>query len=274
MTWPGECNDTVLKNTRNVIEWAERRKLRNDGVDFTKPWTWQGYRGLKCGQVEVGERFDSTIVRLSGKAAHDWLADKLPIGHNVTRLDIAYTVWGVSEQSPQIALHSVETEQYRKSLQFRPYKVRLIDGKGDGDTLYIGSRSSEIWVRIYDKERSPNTTPDYKEALRYEIELKSEAATQAVDRITRNGYSAASCLAVLAGVLDRRGVVPLGTRDLQRPVFPPSSLPVSSLESTLSWLSVQVKPTVMRLMREGYELEVLEAMGLERYFNQGFRSED
>lgn len=270
MTWPDEIRNTALGNTRNVVQWAENRPLNIGGKDFTKPWAWQGYVGWQVGQVCVGERLDGCIVRLVGKAAHDWAKAKLPAGHNITRLDIALTVWGVYDQSTQIALHSEQAERYRKTLQNRPFRVRLIDGKGDGDTLYCGSRSSELWLRIYDKERAPNGGNEYKTALRYECECKEQLAHRAYQGCVSGGYSAASCLSVLTGLLARRGVSPVAIGSVLQKYIGPSILPISSLESSLSWLEKQVKPTVARLMREGYEQEVLEALGLGRYFNQGY----
>jgi DNA relaxase NicK len=270
MTWRGEVNDTVLKNKRNVTDWAERRKVKEGGRDFVKPWAWQGYSGMKCGQVEVGDRFDSTIVRLQGKAADDWLNERMPTGHNITRLDIALTFWSDLNRDGLIALHSLEAEGKRNTLQSRPFRVRLIDGKGDGNTLYVGSRSSELWVRIYDKEKSPNTTDEYKGALRYEVELKEDTAREALERCTRGGYSPSACLEVLTSLLDRRGICALGSGGVRGEVFAPSALPITGLEDSLRWLEKQVRPTVSRLMREGYEQEVLEAMGLGGYFNNGY----
>lgn len=270
MTWRDEIRNTSLSNMRNVITWAERRPLNMGGKDFTKPWAWQGYVGWRVGQVMVGERPDGCIVRLEGKAADDWAKAKLPAGHNITRLDIALTIWGVSDQSSVIARHNVDGVEHRKTLQSRPYAVRLIDGNGDGDTLYLGSRSSEQFVRVYDKERSPNGGNEYKTALRYECECKEQLAQRAYQRCVDTGYSAASCLSVLTGLLARRGISPISIGAIQQSPVGFTTLPISSLESSLSWLETQVKPTVSRLIREGYELEILTALGLERLFNQGY----
>lgn len=272
MTWRTQIRDTPLENTRRVIRWAERRPLNEGGKDFTKPWTWQGYTGLTCGQVSVGERPDSTIVRLSGKAAHDWLADGLPIGHNVSRLDVALTFWSDLNRSALLALHSLEALAKRNTLRSRPFEVRLIDGFGSGDTLYLGDRTSELFVRCYDKEKESCDPATYKGAIRYEVECKEKTAIKAVERLTRGGYSPSRAMAVCASLLERRGVCALGLGGVRFEPFPPSSIPVSSLESSLSWLSEQVRPTVARLMREGYELEVLRALGLARYYNQAYET--
>lgn len=270
MTWRTQIRDTPLENSRQVIDWAERRPLNDGGKDFTKAWAWQGYTGLQCGQVSIGERVDGSIVRLVGKAAHDWLAAGLPIGHNVSRFDIALTFWSDLNRSALLALHSLEALGKRNTLRSRPFEVRLIDGFGDGDTLYVGDRTSSLFVRCYDKEKAPNATAEHKGAIRYEVECKERLASEAVTRLASRGYTARSCLEVLTGLLGRRGICALGTGGVSGVVISPAEPPVSSLEVSLLWLRSQVRPTVARLMREGYELEVLEALGLGRYYNQAF----
>lgn len=270
MTWRDEARNTTLGSKRNVVRWAEKRTTKDGGKQFTKPWAWQGYTGYTCGQVSIGERPDGTIVRLVGKAAHDWASAGLPAGHNISRLDIALTVWGISDQTEAIARHNVDSVAHQKTLQSRPYSVRLISGNGDGDTLYAGSRTSELFVRVYDKERAPNGGEHYKTAIRYECECKEQLAHRAYQGCIATGYSGASCLAVLSGLLARRGVVPLVARLPRLAVLGTSELPTSSLENSLRWLEQQVNPTVSRLMREGFELEVLTALGLQRYFNRSY----
>jgi hypothetical protein len=181
--------------------------------------------------------------------AHRWLEQGLPTGHNISRLDLALTIWGVSDQSSLIALHSVEADEYRKALHSRPFDVRLIDGFGKGDTLY-------------DKEKEQVKDSDYKTAIRYECECKERLASSAYQRCVSVGYSAASCLAVLLGLLRGRGIKPVGHEQSTAVVVKPAALPVSTVESSLSWLNEQVSPTVRRLLREGYELDVLDALGL------------
>lgn len=273
-TWRDEIRNTALLNTRTVIEWAERQYGKGGLGSIPKPWSWNGYSGWQCGQLNVGERYDGTILKLSGVMAHKWLSAGLPVGHNMSRCDIALTVWGISEQSREIALHSDQGDVYRKNLRSRPFKMRLIDGKGDGDTLYLGSRSSQQFVRIYDKEREQPDNEDYKNSLRYECECKERLAFDSYQRCVSGGYSPASCMAVLVGLLARRGIYPLGIGSSAMVVIPPTQLPESSLEIALTWLEKQVSPTIRKLIREGYEEEVLTALGLGRYFNQAFTMQD
>lgn len=262
-TWHSEIRDTVLVSTSNIMDWAQSQATKHGKGDWVKPWAWQGYIGYSCGPCQIGERPDGTIVRLSSKAAHDWLVSGFPAGHNISRIDIAMTVWQVYDQSEQIALHSAEAEEKRRTLQHRPFRVRLIDGKGDGDTLYVGSRSSEMFVRIYDKEREQKNEPQWIGAIRYEAECKEELAKRVYERCIAGGYSATNCASVLTGLLARRGVVPLGARGIRPTYISPSGLPKSSIESSLSWLDEQVRPTVRKLIAAGFEREVWAALGIE-----------
>ena len=265
-TWPNEIRDTVLQSKRQVMDWAREKSELNGSGNWVKKWAWQGYEGYSCGPVCCGERADGCILRLSGIAAHYWLADGLTAGHNISRLDIAATVWGVFDQSSVIARHKSDTDEYRKTLQHKPYRVRLIDGVGDGDTLYIGSRESSLFVRIYDKERAPNSTPEYKGAMRYEAELKEEFAQQAYSRITHGGYTVAGCRSVLGGILTRRGIDPVSAGCVQSSYFPDTKISGNDVERSIKWLSSQVKPTLQNLMRMGYEEEALKALGLDKWW--------
>lgn len=270
MTWPEEIRDTALSNTRTVVEWAQYQKGKKGEGNTPKAWAWQGYSGWQCGQLSVGERYDGTILRLSGVLADKWLRDGLPTGHNVSRIDLALTIWGVLDRSAQIALHSHDADYHRKTLQSRPYEVRLIDGFGAGDTLYVGSRTSQQFIRIYDKEKEQSDDKRYKGSIRYECECKEELASTVLARCIAGGYSPSRCLSTLLGLLERRAICPLDCWGIKPTVIPNSAKPESSVESSLRWLELQVAPTIRRLVREGYEPSVLRALGLHRFVDDGY----
>lgn len=266
-TWPMEIRDTIMESTRNVMDWARTKAVPSGSENWVKPWSWQGYVGNSCGPVSIGQRPDSCILRLSGIAAHMWLADGLTAGHNISRLDICATYWSDLDQSTILARHKEETVEHRNALQSRPYRVRLIDGVGDGDTLYIGSRESQLWLRLYDKEREQKASAEWKGALRYEAECKEELARQAYSGCTLGGYSVANCLAVLGGLLDRRGISPVYPGGISSRALPHNAIPATDLATTLLWIRTQVAPSVRKLWREGYEQELLEALGLSRLWD-------
>jgi len=260
-----EIRETILENKRQVMDWARGNKVLGGDGNFIRKWAWEGYEGFKCGPVMCGERLDGTVLRLEGIAAHEWLDAGMSAGHNISRIDVAATVWGISNQSELIARHKVDADTYRKTLHSRPYRVRLIDGVGDGDTLYCGTRDSKLFLRVYDKERSPNTTPEYKESIRYEAECKEELAKQVYQGVTHSGYSVANCRAILGGLLARRGIDPLYIGCLQSQDLPNIPVSRSDVERSILWLKTQVKPTLLNLIRNGFEKEALSALGLDTF---------
>lgn len=94
---------------------------------------------------------------------------------NVTRLDLAIDVFE-GETTPY------QTFLYRRSgrMKTRASSARFIRGmsaeKLSGDTLYIGSRQSERYIRIYDKAAENGMSADW---VRVELELKGRTAQRA-----------------------------------------------------------------------------------------------
>lgn len=261
-TWPDEIRNTILASKSNVMDWAMSLETRGGKGQIVKPWASEGYVGFSCGAVQVGERPDGTILRLSSVSADRYLADGFTAGHNISRIDVALTIWGVLDQTSAIARHKDETIAHRLTLQSRPYKVRHILGEGEGDTLYCGSRTSKLFTRIYDKEREQSDEDKFKTAIRYEVECKEELARYVYEGCTNGAYSAANCVAVCRGLFARRGINPLHSGGLLTDCYPPSGLAVSSVEISLSWLEKQVAPTIRRLRAAGYLADVYAALGL------------
>lgn len=261
-TWPNEIRETPLGSLRTVTEWAQKRAEKHGAGDWVKSWAWQGYVGYNVGPVSVGQRPDGTILRLSGVSAHDWLSDGLPTGHNVSRYDISLTIWSDYDVTEVIARHKNETVQHRNTLHSRPYAVTSIDGCGDGDTLYIGSRSSTQYVRIYDKGRQKKDEQQWNKSIRYECEFKEQAAGTALDRCRDGGYGTVGCANVLLGSLVRRGVEPIGMSNASGVVLAPDARDRSTIETKLKWLRDQVRPSVRQLLDLGMVEEVIDALGI------------
>ena len=124
-----------------------------------------------------------------GGVAVDWdfasdvvLEKVLRYGH-VTRLDLALD----NKHDIYFRLPELESilDSGRFVSKFRKWKsVREKDTAGEliGHTVYLGSRSSDIMLRVYNKQLEKSSSEekvDY-EWIRWELELKDERATQAV----------------------------------------------------------------------------------------------
>lgn len=226
-------------------------------------WAWQGYIGWQIGGLYLGERLDGTILRVSSGLAGEYWARGYPTGHNVSRLDIAVDVWADIEPDDLIARHNVETLRARGAVSSRPWRVACVKGYGDGDTLYIGARSSEVFGRIYNKERESSTDEQYKGCTRYEVEFKAETARTVVDRCGSRRYDKRSLAEEVHSVFLRRGVGFLSDVTQARAIDTIVRGPTTSDERKLVWLQHQVAPTVKHLTAVYGRDTIFAALGIE-----------
>jgi DNA relaxase NicK len=140
----------------------------------------------------------------------------------------------------------------------------LINGYGDGDTLYVGARGkNSSMLRIYDKG-AESKEEIYEGATRYEVELSDTHARQGYEAVREAGYGHGACLAVAMSYFAVKGVripVPPGT-----PIIEAWSLPKaqSNLEGRLKWLRESVAPALDLLREAGYsEHNIAAVLGLE-----------
>ena len=99
---------------------------------------------------------------------------------SVTRIDIAIDFHGVSDPEDcyqAFMLGAAET---------RAANVNLITGT-KGKTCYVGSRSSERYLRVYDKAAQTQTEGDW---TRIELECKGRVAKWVAKTVKEKGYNA------------------------------------------------------------------------------------
>lgn len=92
--------------------------------------------------------------------------------------------------------------------RFRVYSrtapAKLKDGKKEGDTLNLGKRSSDTFLRIYDKklEYKAKHGIDFPESwVRWELELKNDRANMAVQKMLEWKDLSSVCLGILNNYL-------------------------------------------------------------------------
>lgn len=240
----------------------------DQGSTEVKPWRWKGYGGLHRGKITFGRRDDSDIVQLTQDWAWQYLNEFYALATNCTRVDLCVTVHLEEEVGKYIERHSRECLAHRK--EKRPsLGTQLIYGNGEAQTLYIGSRTSDLFARIYDKG-SESSDPSYECCLRYEIEIKGPPA----DR----------CLSTLVAAPDRptwirnavyeyflkRGIRPLfGGVDAKVSIN--TIRPVTSDATRLAWLASHVRPTVQRLLATEKPEVLLAALGFPRSISELIR---
>lgn len=148
--------------------------------------------------------FETMAIDMDIQLMSELLNTILKYGH-VTRLDLAID----NQQTIYYRLEEVTAilNAQRFVSRFRSWREvvdKKMTGEKTGHTLYLGSRTSDIMLRIYDKRAEQNATLavsgepliDY-EWVRWELELKDDRAEQAVRHLVDGKSVGAVCVGIL-----------------------------------------------------------------------------
>jgi len=159
-----------------------------------------------------------------------------------SRVDLAINIIG-GILTPGIAYEALKA----KKLKTRAHTWRFVQGNTEGvsgDTLYLGARESETFVRIYDKaaERGIKDGPSH---LRLEAELKGMKARSAMETAMKHGVDATT-----VGVFEQliQWDVPEYRLALDAPGVALPELPRTE-SNTEKWLLTQCIPALAKLVR-------------------------
>jgi hypothetical protein len=231
-----------------------------------KQWQALGYKGYALQGIRYG--FSPKlgyIMILSGRtSAQLW---GCVVGHpvKITRIDLACTVRLAFEHT---RLAKTYFDQISKDIaegyQKGGRKYALIQNTDQGETLYVGSRRSAQFGRVYDKGvQSGNAPPGF--CWRYEVEYKKPLSGLIARAVAATREKEAA--AIQATVYDwfySRGVTPVFQGDGSG-VSIELETKISTPEKKLAWLRKQVRPSVMELISGGRSEECIEALGLAGY---------
>lgn len=130
------------------------------------------------------------------------LLDALSGIASFTRIDLVIDDIGCNYYSCDDIIRLIENQQLVS--KFKKYENMssrsLNDGTKQGQTIYLGSRQSEIMLRIYDKQLeffSKHKADCPYEWVRWEMELKKDRANQAVKLLLETHSLSAVCMGIL-----------------------------------------------------------------------------
>lgn len=236
---------------------------REEGeVPSAQRWYWLGYYGVNYGLVQAGSGVQGAILQATQWAAQA-VREANPPFTGVPRVDVQVTVWYDRDPAELIGRYAQRSAAASKAKGASGWAVRHIQGYGDGDTTYLGRRSSETYIRIYDKGREQQGAEDYKWALRYEVEFKNHAAAPIWAGSHRTAPDRHSLASVVVEALRRRHVYLALPDHLVCPVGQLPKRAETTIDTRLAWLRNQVAPSIDKLLAEGVSLQhVKEALGL------------
>lgn len=219
-----------------------------------------GYVGRSCGRARWGSREDGDLLMMSGDLANMELHRALERGTNISRIDLAVTV----RLDPEDA--TVEERHYADyttspGRQGRRAKASLVQSDDGGATFYLGKRTSEVMLRVYNKAVE-SRAERYINCHRYELEVKGDRAA-----ITATSAAGSPDVAVFTqeAVYDwciTRGVVPTFPAVAGRGLVP-GFRRRSDVDTKLAWLSEQVAPTLKWLSTINRQQSALDALAYD-----------
>jgi len=223
-----------------------------------------GYEGYGDSHFFVGEREDGWLRRIAGAPAHHLFEYSFVTQDRPSRIDLQVTLVNTLPAVEIIQAHREEALIANMELPApRRRLIQLIEDNKGGMTVYVGSRHSDAFGRIYSKHAK---TPEarYEGAVRYEIQLGGDHARVYAEMLSRAGDGRERAIAhyVREWFLARGLVIPMpNLRDNWRPL---DLLPPKSTEATtMEWLRVQVRPAIARLLRSVPTERILSAIGLD-----------
>lgn len=270
--------------TSTCLDAGKRQSFRDAGLSIVgkelergnigKPWSWKAYQGVSCGQVEVGERYDSVIVRLRGALASENWRDVFPLSTNCSRVDFQYTIRTDCDNRRLLGDIYRQFEARPSGLRAKPV-VAFVSGTNGAATLYLGSRQSCYFGRIYEKGVESGETR-YDNCLRCEWEVKGGGGSQWLAMLGEREAELANVVAAVAGRLrtchdslrDLTREPWLDRAYLERQFSELSHSPsarASDCERRRRWLSNSVKPCVQDMVNRGMLRLVLADLGLQEY---------
>jgi len=233
-----------------ITEGYTERSARHAGI------TW-----LQAAGIGLGIRADERFYRAQGDCAASYWALHSKGCTQVSRLDVALTV-ALSEPE-----HGAAQRLYREFCALpraagQPRTAKLVQDSKRGETCSVGSRTSDVYLRVYDWGVAHASAPSGCR-WRFEAELKGERATSAL-ALLRDDASPELAAAALARTLftDRRIEVPVMTQTKRISIRVREE---TDIEAKLRWLEQSIGPSVRKMIDAGYIEAVLDALGITEH---------
>lgn len=244
------------RNKSNLVEsWQDRH------------YVGQQTEGIVWGYSQINKGY---IMRATGAAADVLWQEMYQASQRVTRLDLQSTVILPRAEPDYVATRHAAALAARGEKKIP--KIDLYDGSDGADTLYIGSRYSAFFGRLYDKAREANLGDwSLDRVFRYEVQItkhNGDFGTEVARQLHEMAEDGKSITAAIRRFLndwfsDRYTPTDIPVQngtELKLPVY----VPQTSNQKRLEWLHKQVRPTLQKLMAAGLAVEALEALSIDQ----------
>jgi DNA relaxase NicK len=236
--------------------WAFSRGQAERRAGFREaPFRLMGYEGWAVGRVRFGRRDGPALLQLSGDLAEKNADTLVPHATRISRVDIAVTV-RLDPADPFLG----ETSYAEASNHYAEHPASalpwIVQTGSGGCTAYVGSRTSDRFLRIYDEGAA-----HYKSCWRYELECKGTSAKPMALAVVSAADRPAFIQQQLHHYCLAHGIGP-AFDDRGGRVLIPGFRRRSDTESRLNWIRRSVNPAILSLLSEVDRAEILDALGL------------
>lgn len=218
-----------------------------------------GFDGWESGGCFVGSSETAHYAQFAGKYANDAYHYLEHPKVHISRIDLQITA------QYDIELIREGRYQYARAIHhnsllpdYRRRKIHLFAGSDGGDTVYLGSPSSDVRGRCYNKARQSGDAT-YERCWRYEVVYRNEYAHRVFRSVVPKDIEASSViLQEVSTWWGERGVSILGMVNWQGTAIGAPKAPQTDVERKLRWVKNQVVPTIRKLAELGYAEELME----------------
>jgi DNA relaxase NicK len=261
------CSFASEEKSQRAHAWAYSRARREHREGYRElPFRLMGYEGWAVGRIRFGTREDMAFLQLSGLLAEEYIAEMVAAADRVSRIDIAVTV-----RLPEPDQFLGEST-YAQACNWRaanptsamPWLMQDDDG---GCTAYVGHRTSDRFLRVYNKEAEAQKSEDakgkrhYKACWRYELECKGTVALAMAREVVASSFRPQFITQQVWRFCTRHGIEPVFRSD-QDAELVPGFRRRSDYQSRLSWLKRSVNPAILSMLEVGDRADIIEALGL------------
>jgi hypothetical protein len=251
------CTQYRIPDTKSFLK-AGKKIVAIESLKGNDEVTWkgQGYYGTRAGGASIGTRPDTYLCTLSSETARNHWKSIGEWATNCSRLDLQ-TTYLLKKRNVDL-FDQIEDHLINKpATQGRPCEVTRIRSSKGGNTIYLGSRKSDLYFRIYDKGVE-DKSDESGWRIRFEIEFKRNLAKSYLSKLLKNPLTE----------ITSSDIVSLHYRkhflQLREPTI--SQLEVARVDSIsnakkrLAYLSKTVRPIIEKLQRAGYGDEALKIL--------------
>jgi hypothetical protein len=252
---------TNKSSTLRLLDYGHSASLSElKQGNYKRDFTFKGYSGWTCGGISYGARPDGGIFIARGGLAREHYQGAFDAGTNCSRLDCQVTI-RVPGRTERWLLNSYkQAAKYSRSLKRGP-RVDIHRSTLGGSTVYLGSRASETFGRIYDKG-SESLLDVMQGCVRYETEFKGDAAFAQIKRIVGARKPETAVVGEVSSFIRNRHCDPGFARTYHRTIVHPKRL--TDYEKSLDWIRVSIRPTLERLLDSPRAYELLDCLPVEK----------